>query len=259
MTPGPSIEGAPRDDSHVASPRAVVCGTFRRAREELGRDCRALEAAGCRIVSPVSVDFVAEVEGFVLAAHEVGRAPREVELDHLRALESADFVWLHAPDGYVGTSAALELGVAHALGIPSYASHTPSDHVLEAFVRIASPAEAVNHARAAGPHTPSRPLHTLQDYYGRIARQRGYDTESAQDTMLLLTEEIGELARAVRKHVGLSRSSAYPPDNVAAAELADVQLYLLHMANILDVELGTAVSDKEQQNAIRAADSALAA
>lgn len=239
------------------APRAVVCGSFRRAREDLADACKALEAVGCHIVSPLSVDFVTEVDGFVLAEHEIDRTPRDVELDHLGALESADFVWLHAPDGYVGTSAALELGVAHALGIPVFASHRPSDHVLQGFVRVASPAEAVEYARVSGPHTPSRPLQALQGYYDRIAKKRGYDNESPQDTMLLLTEEVGELARAVRKRVGLSRSGAYPSD--AAAELADVQLYLLHMANVLDVELGAAVNDKEQENAARATDAALAA
>jgi len=35
----------------------------------------------------------------------------------------------------------------------------------------------------------------LEEYYPAIARQRGYGHKSAQDTMLLITEEIGELAR----------------------------------------------------------------
>jgi len=260
MISSTSVDRRPPGQSPGAdAPHVVVCGSFRRAHDDLARDCQALEAAGCRLVSPLSVDFVTEIDGFVLAEHEIQREPRDVELDHLRALEGADFIWLHAPDGYVGTSAALELGVAHALGIPVFASHTPNDQVLQAFVRVASPSEASELAHASGPHTPSRPLQALQDYYDRIARKRGYDTESAQDTMLLLTEEVGELARAVRKRVGLSRAGAYPNDDAAAAELADVQLYVLHMANVLDVELGTAVSEKEQENATRAGKSALAA
>jgi NTP pyrophosphatase (non-canonical NTP hydrolase) len=59
--------------------------------------------------------------------------------------------------------------------------------------------------------------------------------------------------------VGLSRAGGYASQDAAAEELADVQLYLLHMANVLDVELGSAVSDKEQKNAARAADASLAA
>jgi hypothetical protein len=34
-----------------------------------------------------------------------------------------------------------------------------------------------------------------QEYYSAIARERGYDHKSAQDIILLITEEIGELAR----------------------------------------------------------------
>jgi NTP pyrophosphatase (non-canonical NTP hydrolase) len=79
-----------------------------------------------------------------------------------------------------------------------------------------------------------------------MARRRGWDDESARDTMLLLTEEIGELARAVRKHEGLKRDHAYDTD--IAEELADVQLYLLHLASIQKIDLGDAVTAKETHN-----------
>jgi NTP pyrophosphatase (non-canonical NTP hydrolase) len=216
----------------------------------LRRDFQAL-AAGCHVLSPVTVDFVAEVDGFVLARHELDREPRDVEQGHLEALQQADFVWLHAPDGYVGPSAALELGVAHALGIPVFARSPPADSTLRNFVEVVVGVDdAASRAAAHGTHTPARPLDVLQDYYGRIAARRGYDRESAQDAMLLLTEEVGELARAIRERVGLQRSGGYLHED-AAAELADIQLYLLHLANILDVRLAGAVRDKERANAER--------
>lgn len=62
----------------AARPRVVVCGTFHRATEALCRDFEALKE-GCEVLSPATVDFVAEVDGFVLAAHELDREPREVE------------------------------------------------------------------------------------------------------------------------------------------------------------------------------------
>ncbi len=232
-------------------PRVVVCGTFRRATDTLRQDFRALQLAGCDVLSPTTVDFVAEADGFVLAEHELGQEPRDVERGHLKALQQADFTWLHAPDGYVGTSAALELGVAHALGIPVFAQHRPADSVLRDFVEVVEHVEeAINKAVSRGTHTPARPLDALQDYYGRIAVHRGYTDESAQDTMLLLTEEVGELARAVRKGISLKRSGGYSDEN-AGEELADVQLYLLHLANILDVRLASAVTRKERANAQR--------
>jgi NTP pyrophosphatase (non-canonical NTP hydrolase) len=232
-------------------PRVVVCGTFRRAVDTLRRDFRALQIAGCDVLSPITVEFVAETDGFVLAEHELGRKPTDVERRHLEALQQADFVWLHAPDGYVGASAALELGVAHALGIPTFSQSQPVDSVLRDFVEaVENVEEAVNTAVSRGTHTPARPLDVLQDYYGRIATRRGYAEETAQDTMLLLTEEVGELARAVRKRVSLKRPGGYS-DEDAGAELADIQLYLLHLANILDVRLASAVTQKERANARR--------
>lgn len=237
----------------------MVCGSFRRSTETLDRDFAALRASGCNVLSPATVNFVAEIDGFVLAEDQLEQEPREVEREHLTALQQADFVWLHAPEGYVGSSAALELGVAHTLGIPVFARQLPADPMLRDFVHSTGTVEeAVGAACALGPHTPARPLEVLQAYYGRIALRRGYDRESPQDTMLLLTEEVGELARAVRKRVGLKRSGGYS-DEDAASELADVQLYLLHLANTLDVRLADAVSDKERNNAVRAADGAIAA
>ena len=67
--------------------------------------------------------------------------------------------------------------------------------------------------------------------------------------MLLLTEEVGELARAIRKRVGLARSGGSASD--PAAELADVQLYVLHLANVIGVDLADAVAAKEQVNHAR--------
>jgi NTP pyrophosphatase (non-canonical NTP hydrolase) len=238
--------------------RAVVCGSFRRDLPQLQADFDELHVAGCLVLSPLEVDFVAEIDGFVLGAGELHETPKAVEARHIASLQQADFVWLHAPDGYVGPSAALELGVAHALGIPVFARTPPADMALRDFVEAVGGVEqALARALVRGTHTPARPLDVLQDYYGRVAASRGYDHESAQDTMLLLTEEIGELARAVRKQIGLKRAGGYPTEGVAD-ELADVQLYLLHLANVLDIRLADAVSDKERVNAQRET-SALAA
>ena len=65
--------------------------------------------------------------------------------------------------------------------------------------------------------------------------------------MLLLTEEIGELARAIRKSEGLKRDAGYN-DVGLLDELADVQLYLVHLANSLGVSLDEAVNQKETKN-----------
>jgi NTP pyrophosphatase (non-canonical NTP hydrolase) len=65
-----------------------------------------------------------------------------------------------------------------------------------------------------------------------------------------MVEEVGELAHAVRKREKLVRHGNARGVN-EAHELADVLLYLVHMANILDLDIDSAVLDKEQLNIAR--------
>jgi NTP pyrophosphatase (non-canonical NTP hydrolase) len=209
-----------------------------------------LTALGCELLSPSTIDFVAEVDGFALSAGELSHTPEDIERQHLDLMRHADFVWLHVADGYVGSSAALEIGFAHGLGIPVFAAASPSENILASFVQVVvGPAEACASLRRGNSADPGRPLRALQAYYAIAAKRRGYEDESPQDTMLLLTEELGELARAIRKHVGLKRAG--DDDANVAEEVADVQLYLVHLANVLGTDLGEAVTTKERLNGQR--------
>lgn len=89
-------------------------------------------------------------------------------------------------------------------------------------------------------------IRSLQDEYLVIAKNNGWGNESARDTMLLLIEEVGELARAIRKREGLKRTSSY--DIEVEDELADVMIYLVHLSNILKVDLGESVTNKISKN-----------
>jgi NTP pyrophosphatase (non-canonical NTP hydrolase) len=229
----------------------VLCGSFRRDPEGLRSAKEELLTAGCQLLSPVDLSFVDEVDGFVIADHERSDHPHEIESKHLEAIAASDFVWLHTSDGYVGRSASMEVGFASGLGIPVFCSRPPADIVLASMVRVVATVRAatqeVSEARRSG---LGRPLRVLQAYYEAVAKYRGYTDESPEDIMLLITEEIGELARAVRKRIGLIREAGFANED-PAEELADVQLYLVHLANRLGVDLAAAVSRKEAVNARR--------
>jgi hypothetical protein len=226
-----ALQGVKAGEVRDVAVRAVVCGSFRRSQDDLREAFELLRSDGCDVLSPASVDFIDEIDGFVYADGEAEQTPAAIEARHVAAIRLADFVWLHAPDGYVGPSAALELGIAHSLDVPVYAAERPADLALAQFVtEVGTPLEAAAAARQGGARTPATPLRDLQGYYERAAASRGFDRESAQDAMLLLTEEVGELARAIRKYAGLARAGSEPGD--PATELADVQLYILHLANI---------------------------
>ena len=228
---GIALEGAAVDGASSVS--VALCGSFRRDPGGLKREYNELIDAGCTVLSPVDIEWVAERDGFVLAEHEVDEEPCRVEAAHLSAMRSADFVWLYTPNGYVGHSASMELGYAHALGLAIYARNYPDDVMLSGLVRkVDSAEEAIADARSVRA-APTLGLDALQSYYARAAATRGWINESAGECLALLTEEVGELFRAVRE--GGAHSTA------AALEMADVQLYLVQLANIAEIDLGQAV------------------
>ncbi|MDO8265415.1 MAG: MazG nucleotide pyrophosphohydrolase domain-containing protein [Candidatus Saccharibacteria bacterium] len=75
---------------------------------------------------------------------------------------------------------------------------------------------------------------TLQDYQRYITemmKARGFDKNSIVEEMLLLTEEVGELAKVVRKAHGMHMDKNSVQSS-AAEELADVFSFVLSISNI---------------------------
>jgi len=66
-----------------------------------------------------------------------------------------------------------------------------------------------------------------------------------------MVEEVGELAREIRKRERLVRHGASTGSS-ESRELADIFLYVIHMANVLDIDLARVVQDKELINLQRA-------
>jgi NTP pyrophosphatase (non-canonical NTP hydrolase) len=222
----------------------ALCGSFRRDPRGLRADYEALVAAGCHVLSPSDLEWTAEQDGFVFAAEEIGSDPAEIEQRHLGAMRAAHFVWLHAPDGYVGPSAAMEMGFAQALGLSIFTQTLPKDIVFAEFVTVVDSAEAVLAALRSIPiPAPTLGLDSLQRYYRRAAVARGWEDEDAEECLSLLGQEVRELVDAVRTDGESSRATAF--------EMADVQLYLTHLANITGIDLARAVIEKERINTER--------
>jgi NTP pyrophosphatase (non-canonical NTP hydrolase) len=97
------------------------------------------------------------------------------------------------------------------------------------------------------PQIPGPAVQAFQKYYRRAAVQRGYGSEGPRDTLLLMVEEVGELARAIRKKEGLKRHGRAIRED-EGLELADVFIYVVHLANVLGVNLSQVVKQKELLN-----------
>lgn len=226
----------------------VLCGTYRKDPEGLRRTFERLQDTGFSVLSPSNPFIETEEHGFVYMRQESMQTPHNIENKHLDAIQQADFVWFFAPDGYVGPTGALEVGFARAAGVPVYTDTNLTDLTIKNFVEVVdSPSavyEAFKHHRVL---PPSPAIKSFQHYYRRAALQRGFARENAKDCLLLMVEEVGELARALRKRVKLTRHGT-AIHNQEELELADVFLYVVHMANILKIDLASVVQRKELLN-----------
>lgn len=91
---------------------------------------------------------------------------------------------------------------------------------------------------------------SLEDYQ-RLIRQlvveRGFEEETASQVFTLLVEEVGELAKAIRKVNG-QKTGAHSRGHNLSEEAAEVFWLLLHLCNILDINLAAAFAAKEAKN-----------
>jgi hypothetical protein len=114
--------------------KATLSGSFHRDPEGLERQYRELALAQCQVLSPRSLEFEDNSLLFVRHAVEKRDSIRLIEQHHLQAIALSDFLWLYAPEGYIGLSGALEVGYAVAKGIPVFSSEDPEDHTLKSFI-----------------------------------------------------------------------------------------------------------------------------
>jgi NTP pyrophosphatase (non-canonical NTP hydrolase) len=244
-----SVNDKERDKAEASIERRVVLsGTYRKDPKSLLRTFEMLKESGLTVLSPTSPFIDHEKDGFVYMEHESTLSPNEIENKHLDAIQNADFVWFFAPDGYVGPTGALEVGFARACGIPVFSDCILQDTTLRRFVtRVDSPSTVLNYFATNRILPPAPALTSFQNYYRRVALQRGYSKENAKDCLMLMVEEVGELARALRKR---TKAIRHGPDitNQEDIELADVFIYVVHMANILNIDLSKIVREKEMIN-----------
>jgi hypothetical protein len=112
----------------------AVSGSFHRHLDEIMSCVQTLRDMRIEVLSP-SDPRVVDADGpFLFVASDRHRSVRLVQDRHLGAIHQADFVWLVCPDGYVGQSAALEIGFAVACGVSIYSTTLPADLTLRQYV-----------------------------------------------------------------------------------------------------------------------------
>ncbi|MGB0523491.1 MAG: MazG nucleotide pyrophosphohydrolase domain-containing protein [Flammeovirgaceae bacterium] len=95
-------------------------------------------------------------------------------------------------------------------------------------------------------------LTELQHYQHAMCEARGWNKSTELETFLLFTEEIGELAKAIRYRIALfTEKGTRLEEDELQGEFADVLGYLLELANKFNINLEEAFRRKEAINAKR--------
>jgi NTP pyrophosphatase (non-canonical NTP hydrolase) len=90
-------------------------------------------------------------------------------------------------------------------------------------------------------------LADYQAYLKQIVKERGFDKETVSEVFTIMVEEVGELAKAIRKNNGQKVYSDSRHHDVEE-EAADVLFMLLDVCNRLDIDLEKAFQAKEAKN-----------
>jgi NTP pyrophosphatase (non-canonical NTP hydrolase) len=229
--------------------KVVISGSFNKHWPQIEAAVSRFEEHGAVVLSPIVSPPTRTVDGFVYLAGDTGTAT-DIESAHLRAIEQADLLYIVNPGGYLGPSVALEVGYALAWHTPIWSlesfSETPHRYLVPSG-DVPRSLESVGN-RVIGEFPESATLGGLQAYVKRMAEVRGFSDETPPEIFILLLEEIGELAKALRAHQHLKMSSDDTSAKNIRLELADCLIYVLHFANKTGVNLAAAFREKEELN-----------
>jgi len=100
---------------------------------------------------------------------------------------------------------------------------------------------------------PNKPtLGDLQNHIKEVGKGRGWNKNNYLEIFLLLSEEFGELAKAIRNHAGLYTEKAKENNKYELEEeFADVLNYIFDLANYFNIDLEEAFRKKDEVNANR--------
>lgn len=93
-------------------------------------------------------------------------------------------------------------------------------------------------------------LREVQQYIKAVNTVRGFEGQPIEERMLLLTEEIGELAKSIRKNatkMSTDVNKQYSYDSIES-EISDCLYVLASVCNKLDIDMFKCLKEKEKEN-----------
>lgn len=89
-------------------------------------------------------------------------------------------------------------------------------------------------------------IHDLQTHIEKKAKQRGFEHETIQETLLLLTEEIGELTKACRKVNKIKSKRKVDKTHKIGEEIADVITMVFLVGSKLGINIEKEFIEKDK-------------
>lgn len=238
--------------------KIVISGSFSKHYSEIKKLIIEFEKEEVLVLSPKISKIVNPGEKFPILLSDTVQNPKEIEKQHLDAIYHSDALYICNPDGYVGSSSSMELGWALAFNKPIYSQVKINDFSLEMFVQgTGNPKDIkrklIEHNDGLIENIGKYPtLDQLQKYIEHVVLKRGFSKETPRDILLLMVEELGELAKTIRKEIGLktdkNKNNRYPR---VSEELADILIYLLDLSNTCGIKLFDSFYKKELLNSKR--------
>jgi len=229
---------------------ATVSGSFKKHLNRINETILEFKKNGIEVLSPQLSRPISRESDFVILESDKGNL-KEIESKHLEAISQSDFLYVVNPRGYIGKSSALEIGFALSRNVPVYSLQKPIDPVFSSFV-ISKSLPTIKRSIASvqdkiRSNEKSLTLAELQSQVRHLVKTHGFEEETVEDVLLLLVEEIGELARATRKLLGLKVSQDFKNSRENfRQELADCLIYLTDIANLTNTDLEHAFREKHE-------------
>lgn len=133
------------ETKEIVYPRSgVVIGNFKEYLPEVARVTGIFSSAGVEMLSPMGGKVINEGSEFVIFDYDPPNfSDRDIQLLVLAKMHAADFVYLVNPNGYLGKSAAFELGYAFAQGMQVFSMEEIKDMHKDFVTAVVSPGAAI--------------------------------------------------------------------------------------------------------------------
>jgi hypothetical protein len=187
---------------------ATVSGSFHRHLHAISTAVQELADQGVKVLSPADPRIVDSFGEFLFVASDRVRSVRLVQDRHVESIRSSDFLWLVAPDGYVGQSAAMELGFAVANAVPIVGLTLPADltlrqyvhHVdsLQVYLQSTRPRGQATERFLIDPHASIETAHSVLERIDRLLKPgRGHDPQGLAADLYLDCERVSRTFRSL--------------------------------------------------------------